>query len=987
MQQIEKLLDEFDDEVWGGYSDDNLDPDENENEENECSYNTGTEQSSADDSDTELENSCSDISYHESDDDLPLTLRNKYFVGKDGTKWARRPPNQRVRTSRVNIVLEKPGVIGDAKNANSILDAWNLFFTYEIVENIVACTNIFIDVNIRSKFGRERDARYTTIPEMKALFGVLYIIGALKNGHRSTKDMWSSDGCNIDILKCAMSEKRFLFLLRCIRFDDIRGREERKKLDKMTHIRKVFDDFTINCKKSYSLSEYVTLDEKLQSFRGRCSFRQYMPNKPAKYGIKIFALCDSVNYYTSNLEVYVGIQPAGPYTIDNSAASITKRMVNIVYNSGRNVTMDNWFTSIPLADDLLKKKVTIIGTIRKNKREIPPSFASSKNRPVFSSFFGFSNNKTLVSYKANKKKIVMLISTIHHDKNIANEEKLKPEIIMAYNSTKSGVDTMDYMTENYTVARTSARWPLTIFYALMNIGGINSQIIYQANTKIKISRLQFLKTLGRELMEEHVQCRMTIPAVRVEVKSSIRKYFNIQPLQESRNEPAIDIDNPVPTSSCVRVGKDLSTVSEPSCSRSSNIANQATAVHEVTPILKSNPLKRSRQLAIPNYTPKKISVDGQKKLDTALIKLFIKDLQPFSVVEDTGFKEFVNMLNPSYKIPNRHTISKTLIPAAYEKCVNEVQSMILNELDKACLTTDCWTTRDNKSYIVITIHFINNNFNIKSILLSCHSFSENHTSENLSGQISKTLNLWDLKEKIVFAVSDNAYNKQNALGQLQFKHLSCFAHTLNLIVQSALKKENDLIDKVKTFVLIFHVERFVQLETSIRGTMGLLDNAPPCLNSDEWTAIKEFCSILRPFEEATRAVSGEQYITASLVIVIAQGLKNVCEQMKNENYSIRTLGLVNNILNDMKNCQNWGNIENSKTLRRCTFLDPRFKNLPFTHNENMLNSSVPDLHIMSPGAQRNISAPINYKKKSPEMSKITDYGRIQQLFRNIIGKQ
>lgn len=158
---------------------------------------------------------------------------------------------------------------------------------------------------------------------MKALFGVLYIIGALKNGHRSTKDMWSSDGCNIDILKCAMSEKHFLFLLRCIRFDDIRGREERKKLDKMTHIRKVFDDFTMNCKKSYALSEYVTLDEKLQSFKGRCPFRQYMPNKPAKYGIKIFALCDSVNCYTSNLKVYVGTQPAGPYSVDNSAASIT----------------------------------------------------------------------------------------------------------------------------------------------------------------------------------------------------------------------------------------------------------------------------------------------------------------------------------------------------------------------------------------------------------------------------------------------------------------------------------------------------------------------------------------------------------------------------------------------------------------------------------------------------------------------------------------
>lgn len=45
----------------------------------------------------------------------------------------------------------------------------------------------------------------------------------------------------------------------------------------------------------------------------------------------------------------------------------------------------------------------------------------------------------------------------------------------------------------------------------------------------------------------------------------------------------------------------------------------------------------------------------------------------------------------------------------------------------------------------------------------------------------------------------------------------------------------------------------------------------------------------------------------------------------------------------MKDRQNWGNIENSKTLKRCTFLDPRFKNLPFTHNENMLNSLKNDI--------------------------------------------
>ena len=217
----------------------------------------------------------------------------------------------------------------------------------------------------------------------------------------------------------------------------------------------------------------------------------------------------------------------------------------------------------------------------------------------------------------------------------------------------------------------------------------------------------------------------------------------------------------------------------------------------------------------------------------------------------------MNILNPSYKIPNRHTISKTLISAAYEKCVNEVKETISNELVTACLTTDCWTSRDNKSYIAITVHFIDNNFNLKSILLSCHSFIENYTSENLAEQINKTLNAWNLKSKIVFSVSDNAYNIQNALAQLKFKHFGCFAHTLNLVVQSALKKENDLIDKVKNICTHFRkstnannkliayqknigidnplkvlqdvatrwnatfymLEHFVQLETSIRGTM------------------------------------------------------------------------------------------------------------------------------------------------------------------------
>lgn len=47
---------------------------------------------------------------------------------------------------------------------------------------------------------------------------------------------------------------------------------------------------------------------------------------------------------------------------------------------------------------------------------------------------------------------------------------------------------------------------------------------------------------------------------------------------------------------------------------------QETVENEL-PILKTNPFKR-KQLAITNYIPKKMSVDGQKKIDNAFIKLF-----------------------------------------------------------------------------------------------------------------------------------------------------------------------------------------------------------------------------------------------------------------------------------------------------------------------------------------------------------------------------
>lgn len=62
----------------------------------------------------------------------------------------------------------------------------------------------------------------------------------------------------------------------------------------------------------------------------------------------MFALVDVKTAYTFNLKVYVSTQPEGPYKCKNSGEDIVLRLVQPVEGSNRNISADNWFTSLPL---------------------------------------------------------------------------------------------------------------------------------------------------------------------------------------------------------------------------------------------------------------------------------------------------------------------------------------------------------------------------------------------------------------------------------------------------------------------------------------------------------------------------------------------------------------------------------------------------------------------------------------------------------------
>ena len=100
-----------------------------------------------------------------------------------------------------------------------------------------------------------------------------------------------------------------------------------------------------------------------------------------------------------------------------------------------------------------------------------------KKKEVLSTLFGYAKNTLLASYVPKRNNAVILLSTQHTNFDIS-EHNMKPEVILEYNATKSGVVTLDMMSRQYTIQRGTKRWPLAIFYDIVDMAAINAYVLH-----------------------------------------------------------------------------------------------------------------------------------------------------------------------------------------------------------------------------------------------------------------------------------------------------------------------------------------------------------------------------------------------------------------------------------------------------------------------------------------------------------------------------
>ncbi|KAL6491237.1 hypothetical protein MHYP_G00015820 [Metynnis hypsauchen] len=95
---------------------------------------------------------------------------------------------------------------------------------------------------------------------------------------------------------------------------------------------------------------------------------------------------------------------------------------------------------------------------------------------------------------------------MHSMVETGDTRKKKPNTVTDYNSLKC-VDVMDQMVRKYTVRSGTLRWPVAVFYNLIDISALNAHVLFQACTGVKERRSDFLVKLARELAQSHMAAK------------------------------------------------------------------------------------------------------------------------------------------------------------------------------------------------------------------------------------------------------------------------------------------------------------------------------------------------------------------------------------------------------------------------------------------------------------------------------------------------
>ncbi|KAL4491924.1 hypothetical protein ABPG72_008345 [Tetrahymena utriculariae] len=235
----------------------------------------------------------------------------------------------------------------------------------------------------------------------------------------------------------------------------------------------------------------------------------------------------------------------------------------------------------------------------------------------------------------------------------------------------------------------------------------------------------------------------------------------------------------------------------------------------------------------------------KEKITIAIAKFIYQDIKTLNTVETQGFVNLIRYLEPRYHIPCQGSLRNEVFPNLY---TNMKQQLIfqLSKENGFSFTTDYWSNQNMKQFVTITIHFINNNLEIKNFVLKTLLQDQKHTSETKQ-LVQQALSEYIDFDNLMFlgATADNARNMvkmRKLMGNLTF-HIDCFAHFMrnqqpNYIEKKSQINQDDLqlLQQLTQFLKILKdITLFVQQENlpTISTLLPILTNIKSILLKED----------------------------------------------------------------------------------------------------------------------------------------------------------
>ncbi|XP_010889306.1 zinc finger BED domain-containing protein 1 [Esox lucius] len=373
-------------------------------------------------------------------------------------------------------------------------------------------------------------------------------------------------------------------------------------------------------------------------------------------------------------------------------------------------------------------------------------------------------------------------------------------------------------------------------------------------------------------------------------------------------------------------------------------------------------------------------------LTSAVISFVCEGMYPVSVVEEPTFQALLRTADPRYSPPSKMELAMKAMPQRY----HQIRDAVLGEVAGVVncgVSADMWQSQtQNRMYISLSMHSLNRNgpgysFSLSSKCLKTFEVPDDNTAENITRALYETFVEWGITHKVNGATTNGSVDIVKACSLLDLSvQMPCLGYTINRgmneafqlpRIESFLGHCRKLVDYFQQSVMATYLLREKQRQQSLAQcvlisdrvrswvtTLTMLkrlkeqqavisavlvedsDNHQLSFKDSEWNMVEGLIGVLQPFKLVADMITACRYPTISMVKPVLHMLLNTT--LKAKDGDAKEVGMAKDVLSKVLSSTYPQTSEIATFLNVATFLDPRYKRLPFLtpHERSQVESKV-----------------------------------------------